>query len=87
MSAQLLINGKPIAGATHFGYDGCHKVYLIRDENEREIMESNGYDIFPIELLPRVWRETCPLRFISPADLSEPNFVEQCDEATVEVRS
>ncbi len=37
-------------------------------------------DIHPIETLPEVWEDTCPLRFISSADLSV-HYVEQCQAA------
>lgn len=39
-------------------------------------------DIHPIEALPEVWEDTCPLRFISSADLSV-HYVEQCQAAQV----
>lgn len=71
---------------TEFAYDGCHKVYLIFTPEDREKMVELGYgesDIFPVSELPRVWDETCSLRFISPADLVGPNFVDQCESADV----
>jgi hypothetical protein len=84
----LRINGEPV-NATEFAYDGCHKIYLIRTPEERATMVSYGYGadaddsaILPISELPDIWDETCGLRFISSADLTE-YYVEQCDDATV----
>ncbi|PJE00951.1 MAG: hypothetical protein CK429_35925 [Mycobacterium sp.] len=80
----LTINGV-VVEATEFAYDGCHKIYLIIWGGDRDIMLDCGYtdaDIHPIETLPDVWADTCPLRFISSADLST-HYVEQCDTAHV----
>lgn len=44
-----------------------------------------GYDsddIHPVSELPAVWDLTCPLRFISSADLTQ-RLVKQCEDATV----
>lgn len=82
---MLKINGKEVA-ATEFAYDGCHKIYLINGPEDRERMLDCGYteegDILPIDELPAVWEDTCPLRFISSADLSQ-DYVEQCEEGEV----
>ncbi len=71
--------------ATEFAYDGCHKIYLISTAEDRAEMVDCGYgcDIRPVSELPDVWEETCPLRFISPADLVGPNYVEQCESADI----
>ncbi|EHB48612.1 hypothetical protein MycrhDRAFT_5453 [Mycolicibacterium rhodesiae JS60] len=83
-NGTLKINDKVVA-ATEFAYDGCHKIYLIIWGGDRETMLDCGYteaDIYPIEKLPEVWADTCPLRFISSADLSV-QYVEQCQAARV----
>lgn len=89
---QLFINGEPIA-ADRFVWDGCHKIYLIGTEADREAMVSYGWgssDCRPIAELPQAWEDSCGLRFISWADLSLPNIVNQFDEedgpVTIEVR-
>lgn len=86
----LLINGKVVKGATHFAYDGCHKIYLIRTTTEFADMLGAGYgqdDIFPVSQLPQAWEDSCALKFISPADLKGPDFIGQCDEdGTVEYK-
>ncbi|MGJ6127277.1 hypothetical protein QN239_32380 [Mycolicibacterium sp. Y3] len=80
----LTVNGV-VVEATEFAYDGCHKIYLIVWGGDRDIVLERGYteaDIHPIETLPDVWADTCPLRFISSADLSR-HYVEQCTPAQV----
>lgn len=81
---RLKINGE-VVEATEFAYDGCHKVYLIVWGGDRAVMFDCGYteaDIHPIEKLPEVWSQTCPLRFISSADLSV-QYVAQCETANI----
>jgi hypothetical protein len=83
----LKINGETVtAEALLFAYDGCHKVYLVTSEAGRRSLLEHGWveDDFrhPSEL-PAVWEQTCPLRFISNADL-QTVYVEQCDDAIVE---
>jgi hypothetical protein len=77
----LKIDGKVIPDVTDFAWDGCHKVYLIRNDAEMDTMLDYGYgdDILPISELPDVWEQCCPLRFINSADLTQ-QFVEQCAE-------
>ena len=86
---MLTINGE-VVKATHFAYDGCHKIYLIGSVEQAVEMGSYGYgqgDILPVSELARVWEETCFLRFISWADLGE-TVVEQGyeEEPTIEWR-
>lgn len=74
----LTINGKRV-DATEFAYDGCHKIYLIATEEDRETMKDCGYeedDIYPVSDLAAVWEDTCFLRFINSADLKH-NYVAQ----------
>lgn len=86
----LRINGKSFT-ATHFAWDGCHKIYLISSTSDMAQMITYGYgegdsEILPVSELPRVWEETCSLRFISPADLIGDDIVPQCyeDEPVIE---
>ena len=58
--------------ATHFAYDGCHKLYLLSswwDEWEAAEAEGMGYEILPIEELKKTYESSCPLRFIECWDL------------------
>lgn len=81
------INGKEFT-ATEFFYDGCHKIYLVDNEDGRRQMFSAGWDegdVYPIEELPTVWVNTCPLRFINSADfLMGTRYVDQCETARFE---
>ena len=79
----MKINGKKIT-AKYFGYDGCHKIYLLEDEIEREDCQANDYDIYPISDLQKTHNDSCYLRFISPWDLNKPNYVNQAEEAEFE---
>lgn len=84
----LIINGATVE-ADEFAYDGCHKIYLITSADDREQMLGYGYEdmIHGVEDLPSAWEDSCLLRFISYADLSRPNLVNQFDEnVTVEYR-
>lgn len=66
---SVKINGQPVE-AKEFGFDGCHKIYLIHTPEDREQLVEYGYDILPISKLPKAWRESCGLKFISDADLN-----------------
>ena len=90
---KLKINGVVIEGATEFGYDGCHKIYLSRSPEERSeliecgyvhtiMLDQDGGFLLPIGELPRVWSKTCGLRFIRSADLTTV-FVPQGKDADV----
>ena len=83
--AYLTVNGQRIE-ATHFAWDGCHKIYLIDSPAGHEEIKGWGYeesDIYTISLLPQIWKESCALRFISWADLRPPGVVSQCDPEPV----
>lgn len=80
-----LINGKAFEAESFF-FDGCHKIYLADSGKGYDQMRERGWsdeDIFPIEELPVIWTYTCPLRFISSADL-ERHFVPQFTPADFE---
>ena len=63
-----------------FAYDGCHKIYLIESEEEKKEVEKTSYKIKPIEDLPEVFKNSCPLRFISNWSLTK-QFVTQFEGA------
>lgn len=73
------INGTEVT-AYGFAFDGCHKFYLIENDNERRELEGYGYRIYKIEDLPLAWCDSCPLRFILSADLKTV-YVAQCEPA------
>ena len=62
----MKISGKEI-NFTHFLYDGCHKFYLTNETKITSKMEELGYtqdDLYPIDFLPEMFFNACPLRFI-----------------------
>lgn len=77
----MTINDETVS-ATEFAYDGCHKIYLIEDMQDR--YEADGqYSIFPISKLKEAFDDSCELRFITNWKLSK-NYVEQFEEAVFE---
>lgn len=57
------INGIPV-DERKFAFDNCHKIYLLKSEDEANDASEYGYAIHPIEELPECWTDTCPLRFV-----------------------
>ena len=76
------INGIEVTG-DRFAFDGCHKIYICNTADETKKMIDLEYDIYPIEDLPEIWAESCPLRFIHSADL-QTTYVPQCEDARFE---
>ena len=78
---MLKINGEEIKNNGYFFYDGCHKIYIIEDEEDIEEMKKNGWgdeDIYSIEKLEDIYfHDTCPLRFINNVKLDK-HYVPQC---------
>lgn len=57
-----------------FFYDGCHKIYLIEDDDDIEDMYDKGWDgndIYPIDELEDVLQNFCPLVFINNVKLTK----------------
>jgi hypothetical protein len=77
--ARTMMAGHVIGGvqvvAESFFFDGCHRFYLVEDEEDLTCMENDGWDLtqnlHPIEDLPTLWETSCPLRFISTVKLVE----------------
>lgn len=63
------INGIEVVGEK-FVWDGCHKIYIIEDDNDLiQCMELwgtlvNGTDLFDIRDIENVWYKSCSLKFI-----------------------
>jgi len=77
----MTINGIETT-AKEFAYDGCHKIYLIEDEDDfREARMS--YDIIPISFLRRKYQESCGLQFIENWKLTK-TYARQFEEASFE---
>ena len=78
----MKINDQTVNG-NKFAYDGCHKIYIIEDEQDEIDARDLGYDIYPIELILDYYNNSCPLRFISNWKLNK-HFVRQCEDIVVE---
>jgi len=67
---KMKINNK-IINDKYFGYDGCHKIYIIEDPQDEAEAKSYGYEIMKIEELKDVYETSCELRFIYNWKLTE----------------
>ena len=65
-------------------YDTCHKIYLTRNPEEVAEAISYGYELYPVEELPRIWNESCGLRFVDLWDVElGARIVQQCVDANI----
>ena len=80
MSNKLkYVNGVDVSHAIGFVTDGCHKIYLVENEEQFKEMKQYGYEeLCPMSALEKTFDSSCPLRFISWADFHEPDVVPQC---------
>lgn len=78
----MKVNGKEIVGE-QIAYDGCHKIYVVANDEEAQKATSYGYGLMPISELPYIWSISCGLRFISPWNLNG-YYVKQGEEAVFE---
>lgn len=86
-NVKLIINGEEVIGNT-FVYDGCHKLYVIETEADRQQATEIGYieegddekREYPISELEQYYLDSCPLRFINPFSLpNDRDYVKQGD--------
>jgi len=75
MSDRWLEVDEAVDEAVSIAWDGCHKIYVLMDEQQHELMRSYDYD--PLirvddigadearDLLREWYEESCGLRFIS----------------------
>lgn len=61
----MKINGIDISNIKNFAYDGCHKIYLIEDEQDFRNAVDMNYYIYNINDLPEIYATSCELRFIN----------------------
>lgn len=69
-------------------YDGCHKIYLVRSDNEAREAMGYGYELCRVSDIPEIWDASCPLRFISFWDVEniKGDIIPQCvDDGDVEI--
>lgn len=65
------VSGRNVDKYTHFLFDGCHKFYLLESGTLTKNLKDSGWeqkDVYPIDVLPDMYSESCPLRFISEAE-------------------
>ena len=70
-----------------FVYDDCHKIYIVEDQDDVESVKQMwnvDETFYSINELPRIWNESCPLRFISNWKLDK-QYVRQCYDAEFEI--
>lgn len=63
-----------LATASGIGFDGCHKIYVLMDDNQMDLMRKYGYDKLisatdstPAQMLATVaewYDQSCGLRFV-----------------------
>lgn len=76
----MLINNEPVKTKGCFAYDGCHKIYIIEDNQDHiEALESD-YKIHNIDDLEDIYLTSCPLKFISNWKLTI-TYAEQSEDA------
>lgn len=78
----MIINNIEVIGK-EFIYDGCHKIYIVEDQEDREIAYRDGYidsDFYPIEEIESVFNNSCSLRFISNVSLTR-RYADQFEKA------
>ena len=78
----MKINGIEIK-AQYFAYDGCHKIYLIESDEQKNEAEGYGYTIYPIANIQDAYENSCSLKFISSWDLNT-RYVRQFEDAVFE---
>lgn len=61
-------------------YDGCHKIYICKDEEDINEATEIGYKIHDISELEKLYKGSCPLVFISDWK-SLDHYIPQCAEA------
>ena len=62
-----------VEGAVGIAWDGCHKIYIAKDNVSFNRLRSNGYMTLPakddlVETLRQWFDVSCPLRFITAVE-------------------
>jgi len=78
----MKINSKEIIG-NEFAYDGCHKMYVIEDEIDKQEAIEAGYEILDISEIEKTYLYSCELRFIHNWKLCT-TYVSQFENAIFE---
>ena len=75
----MKVNGFELKGR-RFAYEGCHKIYIIENEEESKEAIDIGYNLYSIDELEDIFNKSCSLRFINSWDC-EKRYVKQFEEA------
>lgn len=63
-----------------FAYDGCHKIYTLKNEEEEKDAEKLNYSIYSIDKIEEIFENSdCPLKFVREWDLKGFVFINQED--------
>lgn len=73
MTIQERLNAIVKAGF-RIAFDGCHKLYFVTSQAEAKEAKDTGYDLYPASDLPRLYKESCGLRFVHPWNLGKHPF-------------
>lgn len=79
----MKINNKEVKTNGFFAYDGCHKIYILEDEEDYQEASKTSYDILSIKKLEDVYEASCPLKFINNWKLTT-IYAPQCEDAKFE---
>lgn len=79
----MKINNVEVIG-NRFAYDGCHKIYMIENQEDEQKSRECGYEILDISQLIKTYKDSCELRFIRNWKLDK-LYVAQFENATFEV--
>lgn len=60
----MKVNDKEIKGKG-IAYDGCHKIYILEDENDEKEAYDMGYELYVLDILEKIYNNSCSLRFIN----------------------
>ena len=81
MSEKWKLVEKSLSSASGIAWDGCHKIYVLMDDNQMKEMQRIGYEplIYSkdrtstrmFDILQDWWAESCELRFINAVSTNE----------------
>lgn len=73
---KLFINGKEVKGIG-FVYDGCHKIYVVEEDDIQEVYKMWGEHtcIYPLDRILEIYESSCDLRFIYSWKLEDEHFI------------
>ena len=79
---QMKINNMEVIGK-EFAYDGCHKIYILEDEQDKKEAMEYEYEIYGIEEIKKKYNESCSFKFINNWK-SDKRYVLQFEDAIFE---